>query len=153
MNWLNPLWWFLYAIAAIAMQSWLPGLDFLLPGFLIALQEMQTIQTLCIGMLFVVLQEGMGNLAFGGVMLLFVFAVVLFYSGCRLFQGRNFLFIMLLGIVLAILRYMIFTVFCHLQDFPVNTEALWDECFFQAFFTPFVWWGASSLRRVVKHEA
>ena len=153
MNWRNAVWWILYSMLAIALQSLLPGLDFLLPGFLVSVQERQPVQTACVGIWFVLLQEGMGNLAFGGVVLTFIVTIIFFYSGCTLFQGRNFLFVSLIGILLSAFRYVLFTLLCRLQEFPVNADVLLDECLFQAFFTPFVWWGASSLRYVVKNES
>ena len=39
MNWANIGWWVAYACIAIVLQSRAPGLDFLLPGFILAIQE------------------------------------------------------------------------------------------------------------------
>ena len=52
MMWANAGWWLAYAFAAISMQAALPGLDFLLPGFILALQERRLFQTLFIGTTF-----------------------------------------------------------------------------------------------------
>ncbi len=151
--WRNTAWWLLYSFAAVAMQAVFPGLDFFLPGFLLALQEQRPVQTLCVGAWFIMLQEGMGSLAFGGTALMYAMAVIFFYSGCQLFQGRNLLFVILLGAVLAAMRYAFFPLLCRLQDFTVRMDVLFNECLLQVFLTPFAWWGASSLRGSVKHEA
>ena len=153
MAWRNAAWWLFYSFAAVVLQAMLPGLDFFLPGFLLAVQEQRPIQTACVGVWFTVLQEGMGSMAFGGIALLFALAVIFFYSGCQLFQGRNFLFVILLGAVLASARYCLFPLLCSLQDFPFRSEVLIDECLFQFFVTPFVWWGASSLRSAMQNES
>ena len=39
MNWRNLLWWALYTCIGISLQAVLPGLDFLLPGLILAIQE------------------------------------------------------------------------------------------------------------------
>ncbi len=153
MLWRNVAWWLLYSFSAAAMQAVFPGLDFFLPGFLLALQEQRPIQSLCVGIWFILLQEGMGSLAFGGTALMYALTVIFFYSGCQFFQGRNFLFVVLLGAILAAIRYVLFPLLCRLQDFPVRMDMLFNECLLQVFLTPFAWWGARSLRGSVKHEA
>ncbi len=151
--WRNAAWWILYSFAAIVLEALLPGLDFFLPGLLIAVQERRPLQTLCVGAWFIVIQEGMGSLAFGGTAIMFALTVIFFYSGVQLFQGRNFLFVFLLGIALSAIRYILYPLLCRLQDFPVSMDVLLNECIFQIFVTPFIWWGASSLRIAEKHEA
>ena len=66
MSWINVGWWLCYAFAGITLQALMPGLDFLLPGFILALQERRYPQILAVGACFVLLQEGMGSMAFGG---------------------------------------------------------------------------------------
>jgi len=153
MNWRNLAWWIACSVAAVLLQACFPGLDFMLPLFLLAVQEKKLIQTCCVGVWFVLLQEGMGTLAFGGTALLYAFTAILFFAGCRLFQGKNFLFIVLLGIILAWTHYLLFSMLCSLQNFPFRPDLLTAECACQMFVTPFVWWCARSLRRKVKHEA
>ncbi len=153
MNWRNLLWWFMSSAAAVVMQAVFPGLDFMLPLFLLAVQEKKLIQTCCAGVWFILLQEGMGCLAFGGTAALYALTVILFFSGSRLFQGRNLLFVVLLGIVLAWTHYALYVLLCRLQDFPYDPDVLAAECIGQMFVTPFVWWGAGSLRRILKNEA
>jgi hypothetical protein len=153
MNWRNLLWWVFCSAGSVILQSCFPGLDFMLPFFLLAIQERKLIQTICTGIWFVLLQEGMGSFAFGGTAVLYSFAVILFFSGSRLFQGKNFLYVVFLGIVLAWVHYALYAMLCSLQNFPFRHELLTAECVCQMFVTPFVWWIANSLRRMVKNEA
>lgn len=153
MSWADAGWWLVYAFAAISLQAGMPGLDFLLPGFIITLQERRLFQTLLIGTAFMLAQEGMGSMAFGGTLLWYAVAALAYYSGCRLFQGRSFLFISLLSVLLAAVHYVIFGLLASLQDIPWEATLLLDECFLQALLTPLLWWAASSLRMRLKHEA
>ena len=151
--WGNAGWWLAYAFVAIAMQSALPGLDFLLPGFILALQECRLFQALFIGTAFMMAQEGMGSMAFGGTLLWYAVAAVAYFMACSLFQGRSFLFVLLLSILLSGVRYVIFIFLARLQDIPWDAALLLDECFLQAVLTPFIWLIAVSLRRGRMHEA
>jgi hypothetical protein len=149
----NAGWWLAYAFAAISMQVALPGVDFLLPGLFIAFQERRLFQTLLIGTGFMMAQEGMGSMAFGGTLLWYAVAAVAYYAACSLFQGRSFLFVLLLSLLLSGVRYVIFIFLARLQDIPWEAALLLDECFLQAVLTPFVWLIAAALRRGKKHEA
>ena len=152
MSWASAGWWLCYAFVGIALQALMPGLDFLLPGFILALQERRISQVLAVGALFVMVQEGMGSMAFGGTLLWYALAAIAFYVGCGLLQGTGFLFVTLFGMALSCVHYFIFALLATLQDIPWDSALLFDECLFQALFTPWVWWVAAILRRGVLHE-
>ena len=153
MTWRNTGWWLLYCIVAITLQALMPGIDFMLPGLLLALQERHHVQSLCVGTIFLILQEGMGSMPFGSTLLLYALAVICFYAACSLFEGRSALFVILLGMVLAAMHAFTFVLVASLQDIPWQASVLQAECLFQAFFTPVVWWAASSLRGLMVHES
>ena len=98
-------------------------------------------------------QEGMGSMAFGGTLLWYALAAVAYYAACSLFQGRSFLFVLLLSVLLSCVRGVIFIFLSRLQDIPWEASLLLDECFLQAVLTPFIWLIAVSLRRGRMHEA
>ncbi len=153
MSWANMGWWVVYAFAAIALQAAFPGLDFLFPGFILLLQERRHFQTLIVGTLFLLAQEGMGSMAFGGTLLWYGLTAIAFYASSGLFQGGSLLFVFLLGSALSAVHGIIFGVLASLQGIPWEAASLLDECFFQALLTPCVWWAAFSLRRGVNDEA
>lgn len=152
MSWRNLGWWLLYAFAAISFQAVLPGLDLLLPGFIVALQERRWFQLFCVGMSFMLIQEGMGSMAFGGTLLWYGTAAIAYYAGCGLFQGGSLLFVFLLSTLLSCAHYVIFSLLATLQDIPWEPDHLLDECFVQMLLTPLLWWAAASLRKGVACE-
>lgn len=152
MNWSNIGWWLGYACVAVALQSRVPGLDFLLPGFILAIQERNPAQFAWVAVFFLLLQEGMGSMAFGGTLLWYALAVVLFYLGHSLFEVESFLFIFLLSGCLGATHYAVFSIMAGLQDIPVNTRLLTDESVFQALLTPLLWRLAYFSRRFLRHE-
>ena len=135
------------------MQNLLNLQKIMVLSFILALQERRLFQTLFIGIAFMMAQEGMGSMAFGGTLLWYAVAAVAYFMACSLFQGRSFLFILLLAILLSGVRYVIFGFLANLQGIPWEPSLLLDECFLQAVLTPFLWALASALRRGVKHEA
>ncbi len=152
MNWLNILWWAVYIGVAIVLQASVPGIDFLLPGFILAIQERNPFQFLWLAGIFILLQEGMGSMAFGGVLLWYSLTVLLFFIGQNLFEGESFLFIFLLSGCLGVAHYAVFSTMAGLQDMPVDANLLMEESVFQALLTPFVWRFARFVRRVPRHE-
>ena len=153
MSWIIAGWWILYTALAIALQSLVPGLDFLLPGLLLALQQRQFMRSLCLAAVFLVLQEGMGSMSFGSTFLLYILTFLSFYAACSLFEGKSALFVVLLGAALAAAHYFTFALAASLQDIPWQPAALRTECVMQAFFTPLIWWAASTLYRIAIHES
>lgn len=152
MNWANIGWWLAYACIAIVLQSRVPGLDFLLPGFILAIQERNGVQFAWVAVFFLLLQEGMGSMAFGGTLLWYGLAVLLFYLGYSLFEVESFLFIFLLSGCLGATHYVVFSIMAGLQDIPVHPQRLMDESVFQALLTPFLWRLAHFSRRFLRHE-
>lgn len=153
MIWLNAFWWCAYAAAAIVLQSIVPGVDMLLPGLLLAFQEGRITQMVIVGASFLLLQEGMGSMAFGGTLLWYALAAIAFFIGCRLFQSRSLLFVFLLCCLLGLAHYAVFGALATLQDIPWDSGRLMEECVLQALFTPLVWLMAQALRRNTPHEA
>ena len=151
MNWGNRIWWFMYICLGIFLQAGFSGLDFLLPGLIVAIQERKPVQLIWVLLIFTVLQEGMGSMAFGSTLIWYVSTSALFYLGYSLFEVENFLFIFLLSGCLAATHIGIMHGMAILQNLPLNFNRLIEESVFQALVTPFVWRIAQTSRRLVNH--
>lgn len=151
MSWGNFLWWFLYTCLAVILQSAFAGLDFFLPGLIVAIQERRPVQLLWVLIVFCLMQEGMGSMAFGGSLLWYGSAVALFYLGYSLFEVENFLFIFLLSGCLVAMHLGIAQLMASLQNIPLNSSRLLEEGVFQALLTPFIWRAAQMSRGVLRN--
>lgn len=147
----NILWWISFTCIAIALQSLVPGVDFLIPGFIVLLQERSLKQFLWVTGIFLILQEGMGTMAFGSVLLWYFSAVALFILGKWLFEVESLAFILLLSVALSVTRYAILVLFANLQDLYLNEARLFDYSVYQALLMPFLWNVASFTRRGLRH--
>lgn len=146
----NFIWWFVFFIVAIIAQSILSGIDFLLVGVIIALQERKIGQLIWVILAAILLQEGMGTLPFGSALLWYVSAIVVFYGGRALFEAENFIFIFLVSALLGILHYFFIFFMVSLHDLPINNTRLLWECAIQIMIIPPLWRLAYFLRRNIK---
>ena len=146
----NFIWWFVFFIIAIVAQSILSGIDFLLVGVIIALQERRIGQLIWVILVAILLQEGMGTLPFGSALLWYVSAIVVFYGGRALFEAENFVFIFLISAILGVLHYLFIFSVASLHDLAINSTRLLWECAIQVMIIPLLWRLAYFLRRNVK---
>jgi len=147
MKYANLFWWFGYVILAIILQSIIPGVDFLLPGFIVAMQERKIKQFAWVALSFLILQEGMGTMAFGAVFLWYIAILVFYIAGQWFFEAESLSFILLLSVVLSVAHYVVIVNLAGLQDMHINAQTLIDESVYQAFLTPFLWHFAQYTRR------
>jgi hypothetical protein len=136
---LRQLWWSGYIVIALFLQQQFPGLDALTPGFLLALQERKTAQTICLFLLFALIQEGMGSLHFGMAMLWYGGQILIFRLTSRLFVADNFLFVTILSASLGVYYGLLLCFMCALQNIPLAYGPLLRASFFQALAIPLIW--------------
>ncbi len=94
----NICWWACFIALAVCVQAMAPGLDVLVVGLIILLQERDYKDMLWLLPLFILLQEGMGTRPFGAAVVWYAATVVVFMLGRWLFEVGNFIFVFLLGL-------------------------------------------------------
>lgn len=133
------LWWGTYIAGALIVQQAVPGVDALVPGFLLSLQERRTRQTIWLFCLFVLIQEGTGSLVFGASLLWYGGQVALFRLSQRFFVADNLLFVFMLSGSLGIYHGLLEWFMCAVQKVPVDLTTLVPESILQAFIIPAIW--------------
>ena len=144
---LNIIWWLIYTCAAIFLQIYTIGVDFFIPGIIVALQEKKIWQTSIVLGSFICIQEGMGTMPFGKVFLWYALTIIFFYAWRWFFEVESLMFILLLSLALSVSHYFIVTVLASVQDIYINYNALRDECVYQMLLTPVIWHAISYLRK------
>lgn len=95
-------WWTGYLVIAVWAQELSGGLDFLSPGLLICLQSRHWWSAVWLAVLWVLMQEGVGNLVFG-VSILFYAGMFLFFLVSRwILELENPFFVIAFSLFLAI---------------------------------------------------
>ncbi len=88
-NFLALFWWAAYTVVAVWAQKVIPGVDFLAPGLVLSMQEEAGYRTVWLAVLWILLQEGMGNLPFGYGIAWYGLLVIFYIVGAG-FRGRSF---------------------------------------------------------------
>lgn len=133
------LWWLLFFPTAVVLQMIFPGLDALVIGLIITLQERRNKDLLWLLPVIILLQEGVGAREFGGMVLWYAAVMGFFVLGRWLFEVENFLFVFLLSTCLGAGRFALIYILAPLQDLQVNLQATLDESVIQALFIPVAW--------------
>lgn len=146
MNLHNIAWWTIFVICGIWAQYFVRGVDFLMVGLVLSLQEGRAAQTAWLMALFVLVQEGVGSLSFGSSLLWYAMLVALYSLGRWLFQARSFFFMILLGAGMGLWHYMLIFIMSSLQSASVPLDRLFFESVLQALLFPMAWGLANALR-------
>ncbi len=150
--WHGAGWWVCFMILAICAQALVPGVDVLVVGLIILLQEKDWRGMLWLLPLFILLQEGMGTRPFGSIIVWYAATVVIFKLGRWLFETENFLFIFLLSACLGATYYGVVWLMAPLDNLPFNVEDTLDKSLLQAIFMPFAWRMLMATRRSRQEE-
>lgn len=143
---LRLLWWGAYIIGALIVQQSIPGVDALMPGFLLALQEKNFRQSAWLFLLFVLIQEGSGNITFGGAILWYMGQVFFFRRCQRLLSSDNILFVFMLALILGAYHGALRWFMCAVQNVPVDYTNLVRESMIQVIIIPVIWGLAHFIR-------
>lgn len=146
---LNILWWLSYVVIGIWLQYLVPGVDFLVPGLIVCLQENRKLQSGVFLAALLLIQEGQGSLAFGSGLLWYGFVVVVHRFVQGLFEEKNLLFILLLSLALGVWRYILVRFMPLLQEMETAGGGLFVESVLQAALTAPMW---AVLRRLRRRE-
>lgn len=142
----NIFWWVCFIFISIIIQAFVPGLDALVVGLIILLQERDYKNLLWLLPLFILLQEGLGTRVFGTSIVLYVATFLLFRIGRWLFEVENFVFIFLLSSCAGAAYFGIYWLMAPLQDKIFSYEGTMDACLIQALYIPLAWRLFVSLR-------
>ncbi len=136
-----PAWWGGYLVVAIWAQEVSGGLDFLAPGLLICMQTGQWWTVAWMAALWTLVQEGVGNLVFGVVVLFYAGMFALFMLTRWLLEPENPLFILFFSLVLAVWGWVVLNGAINFQELAVQMHAPWPWIAKQ-WLAYVVFWGA-----------
>jgi len=145
--------WVLFTVTGIWLQRFVPGVDFLAPGLVICLQDRRPRLAVWLALAWLVLQEGMGSMAFGPGVLWYGFLLVAYLAGRWLFEARNLLFMFIIGASMGLWHVALVQMMGTLQGLEPSMQRVALESIFQAAVFPAQWAAASALHeRWVPHE-
>ena len=150
----NITWWLAFLYIGISAQNAFPGLDVLVIGLLVALQERRIMQFACLLPVLVLIQEGGGTLDFGASLLWYSAVIALFFVGHWLFEVENMVIMFMLSACIGAAHMGVVQIMAVLQSTPIDRSLLLDESVLQALLIGLAWRPLSWTRRVLvlSHE-
>ena len=149
----NNLWLVASFVPAICVQLHFPGIDALLPGLLISLQEKRWKQTVWIALCCILIQEGTGSLAFGATILWYGGLLLLFLGGRWFFVTNSLFFVVLLSGALGLFNIVVLLSLTTLQKLAFPLERVLEQSLAQALIIPPLWGLAMLTRKKVFRHA
>lgn len=120
-----PVWWAGYLAVALWCQELSGGLDFLSPGVLVCMQTGQWWSVAWMAVLWILVQEGIGNLAFGVAVLFYAGLIAFFMLTRWLLEPENPFFILLFSLVLSVWAWVVLNGAIRFQELGAQMYAPW----------------------------
>lgn len=139
------MWWATYTVIGVWVQKVIPGVDILAPGIILSMQEEAGHRTLWLTLIWILLQEGIGNLPFGYGVAWYGLLAMFYIIGRWLFEARSILFMVLLGVGLGVLHPILVYSLSSLANLNVPIQPTVFEGVLQAVTFPILWLTADQL--------
>ena len=143
----NMAWWAGYTFVGLLLQVHFPGVDALVPGLILSLQEERPRQTAWLFFLFLLIQEGTGSLVFGSAVLWYCGLFVLFAFGKIFFVTGSLFFTVILAATLGVFHVALMHTLGSLQGFSLSPYLLAEQAVTQALLIPPLYAAASLARK------
>ncbi len=133
------IWWTIYTILGIWLQRFIPGLDCFAPALAGCLYLGLFKTTFWLTLIWIIIQEGVGGLAFGFT-LLFYGGIVLFFLGSKLiFTQNTALFFIGASFYSAGLYFVTIQIMTSLQELNVPIYLIVQNSMLTLIFFPILW--------------
>ena len=132
-------WWFGYTIFGIWLQKFFPGLDFLAPALIVCLQLEKFRTAILLGLVWTLIQEGTGSLAFGGSILWYAGLCLVFFLTRAYLATESPFFILILSIFAGFWHFGTIGLLSSLQHLRADPEHLLTESLQTAIIFPILW--------------
>jgi len=141
---IEALWWALYTVVGIWLQTLLPGIDCLAPGLIVCLQARRLTIAFWLAVLWILIQEGSGSLAFGASILWYAGLVIFFYGLSLFLTVKSAFFGLFLSLFAGLWHFSIIFLLANLQELSINFNELLVQSLQTIIVFP-VLWGIVSL--------
>ena len=110
------IWCLVYTIFAVWLQRYIPGLDCFAPALVGCLYLGITTATIWFAVIWILIQEGIGSLAFGSTLLFYAGIAIFFFSSKTIFTKQSWFFLINISIFTAGYYFLVMYCMCSLQE-------------------------------------
>ncbi len=123
----NTAWWIVFLAAGIILQATFPGLDALILGLPLLLEERDYRRLVCFVPAVILLQDGMGTQAFGSAMLSIALCSLFYWLARGIASASRIGFYLFLSLCMGGIRIFLDWLFATLEDTAFVPEQLFHE--------------------------
>lgn len=135
----EAIWWLACTVAGIWLQKFFPGIDFLAPALIVCLQLDKLRTALVLGLVWTLIQEGTGSLAFGGSILWYAGLCLVFFQTRVYLATESPFFILILSLFAGLWHFVVIFLLSSLQDLRADTQLLMLQWLQTAILFPVIW--------------
>ena len=135
----NITYWFVFTVICIWLESFIPGVHFFAPGVIVCLQSRRIQSLFWLGLVWVLVQEGVGSLAFGGTVFFYAGLILFFFLAQSFFAVHSPVFILGLSAFSGLMHLLELLLMTRLQDIAVPLDQIITESLLTAAFFPAIW--------------
>ena len=135
----NITYWLVFTVVCIWLESFIPGVHFFAPGVIVFLQTRRIQDLFWFGLLWVVLQEGVGSLAFGGTVFFYGGLILFFFMAQSFFAVHSPVFILGLSVFSGGMHLFEIMLMTRLQEIAVPLDQILSESLLTTALFPVIW--------------
>ena len=125
----NTAWWIAFLMPGIILQAYFPGLDALILGVLLLIEEKNYRTLVWFVPAIIFLQDGMGTQAFGSTLLCVTLCYLLYTLTRRIARASRYGFYFLLSLCMGGVRLFLDWLFASLEELPyIPDQLLYEGC-------------------------
>jgi len=130
------IWWLLYTIFGIWLQRFIPGLDCFAPALAGCFYLGLTTTTFWLALIWILVQEGIGSLAFGSTLLFYTGITIFFFWSKIIFAKNSPLFFIGASVFTAGFYFLVMNIMTNLQELNVPMHILLQNSILILIFFP-----------------
>jgi hypothetical protein len=135
----NITYWLVLTACCIWLESFLPGVHVFAPAVIVCLQTRRLQSLVWLLLLWVVIQEGVGSLAFGGTVFFYFGLILFFFLAQSFFAVHSPVFILGLSAFCGLMHLFELLLMTSLQELTVPMNQIVTESLLNSALFPVIW--------------
>lgn len=135
------IWWTFFTAMCIWIQSFISGIDCFGPAVLVLMHLQRYREAVWLTPVWILINEGVGSLAFGCSLLWFGGLILTFLFLCQFLSSSNIIFLLSLSLLAGVGQSGIIVLMASLQEIIIPFERIVVQGILSAFLFPVLWFG------------
>jgi len=135
----ETLWWAIVTIMGIVIEASIKGIGAFLPALILSLQRERRIETFFLGVLWIIIQNGISNLPFGIISLWYLSVILFFFWMKNYLASTSIIFVSIISLCSCICYLISIFAISALEEIIIPTHIIFQNALKQLFLFPIIW--------------